>query len=137
VRLCVLIGLLGLLGCTGSADRAGAELIELPVITTGEMIDLAPYLEEGRVTVFDFYADWCPPCVKLDQSLLDMQKLYGDRLAVYKLDLVSWDSELARGFGIKDLPYLIVYGRDKRQRYSGQANLFMTDLVKILNESGS
>jgi len=67
----------------------------------------------GKVTVFDFYADWCAPCQKVDRHVYGLLQQRQD-VAVRKLNVVSWDSALARHHlaGVAGLPYLRVYGRD-------------------------
>jgi len=138
MRLASAITILFLIGCSSQPESAAPSgRVELPVIATGDLVEIDQYVEEGRVTVFDFYADWCPPCIKLDETLTDMKATYGDGLEVYKLDVVSWDSDLAKGFGIKDLPYMIVYGPDGKLLHEGPANQYMTRLVKLLNRSQS
>ena len=62
---------------------------DFEVITTGKVIDLQPYIQKDVITIFDFYADWCPPCKKLDRSLAALQDTYGSKMKVYKLDLVA------------------------------------------------
>lgn len=138
MRLTLSISMLILVSCASETRVAEASgPIELPVIATGNFVALEPYVEEGKITVFDFYADWCPPCIKLDETLVDMKRTYGDRLVIYKLDLVDWDSNLAEAFGIKDLPYMIVYGTDKQVLHDGPTNQYLTELVKLLNRSRS
>ena len=85
------------------------------------------------MTVFDFYADWCPPCKVLNASLIDLKKTYGGRLTVIKLDLVSFDSDLAEAFAIKDLPYLIVYNERSELIQRGPSNQVLPELVRHMN----
>jgi thiol-disulfide isomerase/thioredoxin len=75
--------------------------------------ELAPHAAPGKVTVFDFYADWCPPCRKVDAHMFGLLNTRGD-IAYRKLNVVSWDSPLAkRHLGqVQNLPYLVVYGKD-------------------------
>ena len=84
--------------------------------------DLAPHAVPGKFTVFEFYADWCAACRKID---LEMHKRLarGDAVAFRKLNVGGWDSPLAQRW-LKDaaeLPLVVVYGPDgaERARFTG------------------
>lgn len=95
--------------------KPGADLAVLA--KAGEDVgDLATHAVRGKVTVFDFYADWCAGCREID---LHAYKLLNSRddVAVRKLNVVDWDTPLAKQQlnGVKGLPYVIVYGRDGKE----------------------
>jgi len=64
----------------------------------------------GKYTVFDLYADWCGPCRSVDAKLRETVSARKD-VAVRKLNVVRFDSPLAREFGprLKSLPYVVVF----------------------------
>ena len=76
---------------------------------------LEPFVVKGQVTVFDFYAGWCPPCRKVDEHL--HRKLAERAFAIRKIDVSSWESPVAKRWlaRVPTLPYLVVYARDGRQ----------------------
>jgi thiol-disulfide isomerase/thioredoxin len=80
-------------------------------------VELDSLLAPGKVTVFDFWAAWCQPCRRVDEHLVAILRTRDD-VAVRKLDIVDWDSALARRHlaGVEQLPYVVVYGRDGRRR---------------------
>lgn len=56
--------------------------------------------------ILDFHAVWCGPCKMLSPHLEAIQKEYGGKLQVYKID-VDKEKELAAAFGIKAMPTLV------------------------------
>jgi thiol-disulfide isomerase/thioredoxin len=72
--------------------------------------------------VFDFYADWCGPCHDVDRHMHAL--LAQDKgLAYRRINIVSWDSEVAKHHlaGAKGLPFVIVFDKHGREleRISG------------------
>jgi len=136
--LWIAVLVLGLMACgKEQGPKPTTQDVTFEVLSKGAVVDLESHVEQGRITVFDFYADWCAPCKKLERSLKDLKRVYGDRLEVYQLDLVSWDSELAKHHGIKDLPYLMVYTEEGELLKAGPSNQVLPELVKRLNAGKS
>ncbi|MCF8294578.1 MAG: thioredoxin [Bacteroidales bacterium] len=62
---------------------------------------------EGQVPcLIDFYADWCSPCKMVAPILEELQKEYGDKLVIYKVNTEN-ERELAGVFGIQSIPSLL------------------------------
>lgn len=92
--------------------RVGADFAELS--REGEDVAaLEPHLAKGKVTLVDFYADWCAPCRKVDLHTFVLLNTRDD-VALRKLNVVSWDSPVARRYlaSAPTLPFVLVYGRD-------------------------
>jgi thiol-disulfide isomerase/thioredoxin len=100
----------------------GDELDVVEIAKAGEAVDLQAHLAPGKVTVFDYYAVWCKPCREIDAHMKQVLAAQPD-VALRKLDVVDWDSDLAKAHlsGVEGLPYLVVYGSDGRRvaRISG------------------
>ena len=62
---------------------------------------------EGSVPcMIDFYADWCGPCKMVAPVLEELQKEYGDKLVIYKVNTED-EQQLAGLFGIQSIPSLL------------------------------
>jgi thiol-disulfide isomerase/thioredoxin len=83
-----------------------------------------PSLDEeavsGKITVFDFYADWCAACRKVDGHVFKRFVKNDTTLAYRKINVVSWESPVAQRYlkDVPSLPLLVVYGRDGKKRKS-------------------
>lgn len=99
----VCIGLVVLV--PGSAPGADVELI-----TQGREVDLEAHLVPGKLVLFDFYADWCMPCRILEPHVNRLAELHEDSLAVRKVDVIDWESPVARQYRISSLPHFRLYG---------------------------
>ncbi|MCP3980317.1 MAG: redoxin domain-containing protein [bacterium] len=104
----------------------------------GKTIDLEAL--RGKVTVIDFWATWCQPCVKEFPTLQKIDRKHGEDVVVLGVNLdwpddvapddlrewiaqrelpgshvqdgLSWDSDLVRDFGVKEIPFNVVVGPD-------------------------
>jgi len=69
----------------------------------------------GKLTVFDFWADWCKPCEELDHELADVARRHPNDIAVRKLDVIDADTPAWNKYlepGDFNLPHVKLYGRD-------------------------
>jgi thiol-disulfide isomerase/thioredoxin len=88
----------------------GADLATLS--SAGEDVaSLAAHAVKNKVTVFDFYAEWCAPCRQIDSHMYQLLATRGD-IAYRKLNVVSWETPLAKRHLAKvpNMPFVVVYG---------------------------
>ncbi|MDE6452382.1 MAG: thioredoxin family protein [Odoribacter sp.] len=60
----------------------------------------------NKPAIVDLYATWCPPCQKLSPILEQIQKGYGKKIRIYKVD-VDKSRELAQVFNANSIPMMI------------------------------
>ena len=89
--------------------RAG---LDIQTVSHGEKIRVKDHLAAGKITIFDYYAEWCGPCHLLSPKLERLVLKY-ENVALRKLDLVDYDSKLAaqatREFRMPGLPFTRVF----------------------------
>jgi copper chaperone CopZ len=74
-------------------------------------LDLDKLAVPGKVTIFDYYADWCVPCHVLEARLQRYLKGH-PKVALRRLNIGNWDNVAAHqaaDLGATALPYLVVY----------------------------
>ena len=72
-------------------------------LTTAEF-DAA--VEAAPLAMVDFWASWCGPCKMLAPALEALDKQYGDRVLVAKVN-VDEEPVLARRFGVMSIPTVV------------------------------
>lgn len=81
-------------------------------------LDIAPYdgksTVAGKITIVDYYADWCGPCTVLEQRLEHYMAAHPS-FALRRANIGKWDTAAARQatrLGATALPYIRVYSAD-------------------------
>ena len=80
------------------------------VISHGALVDINQHIALGNVTVVEFYADWCGPCRRLSPSLEQMASS-DPEVALRKIDIVNWNTAVARQFNVHSIPQVNIYNR--------------------------
>jgi copper chaperone CopZ len=86
--------------------------LDIRAYTDGRRVDLAAILATGKVTIVDFYADWCGPCHVLEARLQHLMNGAKPNLALRRVNIGKWDNDAAKQateLHAEALPYLRVY----------------------------
>lgn len=87
-------------------------------VSMGAEVKLTDYLVPGKTVIFDFYSDFCPPCVAIAPEL---EKLHAKRadVVVVKVDInrpgikgIDWKSPVAQQYQLRSIPHFKVFGPD-------------------------
>jgi len=111
--------------------------LDIASASDGEKIDVAKTIVPGKVTVFDYWADWCSPCHLLEIRLQHLLQA-NPRIAVRRVNVGRWDNAAAkqatREFQLKALPYVRVYdasGKFVGEQTSGKWN----EIVQLIERA--
>jgi thioredoxin 1 len=93
----------------------------------GEEVNLDEHVVTGKTTIVDFYSEFCPPCKALSPKLEALAEKRDD-IALVKVDInrsgkqgIDWSSPVAKQFGLKSVPFLMVFGPDGKEQSRGDA----------------
>jgi thiol-disulfide isomerase/thioredoxin len=82
---------------------------------TGQSVpNLDSHAVTGKVTIFDFYADWCGPCHQLDETFARVLSARQD-VALRKLNIADFRSPLAQDWQVQTIPHVIIYDRARHK----------------------
>ena len=84
------------------------------------------------VVLVDFYADWCPPCIKLEPVLENLAEEYQGKVRIYRNN-VDESEDLANEYYIQILPTLYLF--KDGEVVGGIEGVANKDLIKRIIES--
>ena len=61
---------------------------------------------KGKLSVIDFYAEWCQPCKMIAPVLEELQSEFGEKIEIFKVNTED-QQELAAVFGVQSIPSLL------------------------------
>jgi thioredoxin 1 len=86
--------------------------LDITDVSTGNRINFQQQTVQSKITVFDFYAQWCGPCRIYSPKLEHLVFRY-PAVALRKVDIVNWTSEigkqLTKEYKMPGLPFTLVF----------------------------
>ncbi|MDH5479019.1 MAG: thioredoxin [Nitrospinota bacterium] len=65
-------------------------------------------IKSDKLTIVDFWAEWCAPCRMIAPTLEELAGEYGDKLSIGKLN-VDENAQTATKYGIRSIPTLLFF----------------------------
>ncbi len=100
-----------------------------------ELVDLASFEEsigDNKLTMVDFYATWCGPCMQMDPFVKEIKTEKKDLVNVVQVDTDKF-TEIAEKYQIDALPTLIFFknGKIVHREVGGRSK---EDLLKLIEQ---
>lgn len=89
-------------------------------------------LNHRGISVVDFWAPWCGPCIQMAPALESFAASNAGKVTVYKLD-VDENPKTAERFEIRSVPTIIFF-KDGRPEHISRGTMSVTSLQSKLNE---
>ncbi|MDD5131599.1 MAG: thioredoxin family protein [bacterium] len=110
----------------------GESVDKIKLISSGEPVDLKQYLVKDHVVIFDFYADWCGPCRILGPKIEELINK-NEKLLLRKINIVNWNSEVAKQYQIQFVPNVRVY--DTQGQLVGEPTPEYNKIVQYMEQA--
>jgi copper chaperone CopZ len=110
--------------------------LDIKVFDGSRPVDFNGVAVPGKITIVDFYADWCGPCKVLEVRLQHFMQ--GKNVAVRRVNVGKWDNAAAKqathDFRLASLPYLRIY--DSHGKFvAAVANGMWDDLLDTIEKA--
>jgi thiol-disulfide isomerase/thioredoxin len=126
---------LALAAASASAEGVHTKAAEPIHISHGSVVTLADYVVTGKLTIFDFYSDYCPPCRALKPRLEDLHHSHPE-VALVVVDInrpgvkgIDWKSPVAQQHQLESIPHLVVFGPDGKRRDDDESQAIVEKLI--------
>ncbi len=107
------------------ADTVLSSYEDVRVISHGQEVELSDYLVPGQTVIFDFFSQYCPPCVQIAPYVENLAETRDD-IVLVTVDInrpgvqgIDWGSPVARQFELRSIPHFKIYGPDGQLQAEG------------------
>jgi len=94
---------------------------------------VAEVLQSDTLVLVDFWAEWCPPCVRVAPVLEEIANEMGDKIKIVKVDIDA-NPNTARDYHVLSVPTLTVF-KDGQPVRSVAGARPKGDLVRLIESA--
>ena len=92
----------------------------------GQEIDIQDFVQSNKITIFDFYSEYCGPCKRISPKLKLLDRRRED-IIIHQVDInrpgirgIDWGSPVARQYNLRSVPYFMIYDSSGSLTHQGQ-----------------
>ena len=90
-------------------------------------------LQEGTLSLVDFYSDSCVPCKRMSPILAQLEETFQGKVAIGKVT-IAYETELVEKYGVTSVPtFLFFKNGEQIEKLTGVQK--KTELERIINEN--
>ena len=93
---------------------------------------LSEVLNNEKLVIIDFFAEWCGPCQMLAPILKEIDEAYSDKVEIYKVN-VAESADCAMRYGVTAMPTMVFF-KDGEEVERVVGFLPKEELEKIIQE---
>jgi thioredoxin 1 len=93
--------------------------------------DFNKMIDQDKIVLVDFYADWCGPCKKMEPYLKEISNEMADRVVLIRINTDD-NQELCQDLKIDAIPVLQIY-KDKKLTWNNIGYIGKEDVLKQLH----
>lgn len=95
-------------------------------------MNLANKIESDQLTMINFHATWCPPCIAMKPDLDQVLSKYGEMIHYERID-IDQNPDLVKLFEIRTVPTTMLLKKGKL-KWQQTGMVPAGELGKIINE---
>jgi thiol-disulfide isomerase/thioredoxin len=106
----------------------------------GGEFDIESHVQKGKITIFDFFSDYCPPCRQISPLLKKLDEQRPD-LVVLAVDInrkgakgIDFYSPLARQYRLNAVPHFKIF--DAQGKLVSEGQQAYGEVIRLLYQAG-
>lgn len=96
-------------------------------------MNLANKIQSDQLTLVNFHATWCPPCIAMKPNLDQVVTKYGDTIHYERVD-IDHNPELVKIFEIRTVPTTMLL-KNGKLKWQQSGVVPGSELAKVIDEN--